>query len=417
MRILFLSQLIPYPLDAGPKVRAYYVLHYLAAAGHEVTLLAFSRPGDTTAAVDHLREFCAAVHTVPMPRSRLRDACHAARSLLTGQPFLIARDRVPAMTRRVQALAAVGDFDAIHADQLWMAPYALVGREAAVPPRPRLVLDQHNAVYLIPRRLAESGRGALVGWLLRREARLIRAYELDTLRRFDEVVWVSAEDRAAVGLSKAARVPHQRVIPICVDPQSTSPIRRAPRPHRVTFLGGLHWPPNAAGIAWFAREGWPRVRAAAPELTLTVIGKSPPGELLSVAAEPGSGIEVTGYVDDPRPYLAETAVFVVPLHAGGGMRVKIVEAWLWGLPIVSTTIGAEGICAQDGRDLLLADTAETFAAAVLRIHNEKGLAEALAESGRRQVKGCYDWAVEYAAWDAVYGAGVTEPASAASIVA
>jgi len=417
MRILFLSQLIPYPLDAGPKVRAYYVLRHLAAAGHVVTLLAFSRPGDTAAAIDHLREFCAAVHTVPMPRSRPRDVYHAVRSLLTGQPFLIARDHVPDMIEKIKELAVSEAFDVIHADQLWMAPYALAGWEAAVPPRPRLVLDQHNAVYLIPQRLAESRQAVLANWFLRREARLMQDYELETLQKFDDVVWVTAEDRAAVGLPERAGGPRQRVIPICVDPENSPPIRRASRPHRVTFLGGLHWPPNAAGIAWFAREVWPNVRAAAPELTLTVIGKSPSGELLSAAAKPGSGIEVTGYVDDPRPYLAETAVFVVPLHAGGGMRVKIIEAWLWGLPIVSMTIGAEGISAQDGRDLLLADTAEAFAAAVLRVHNEKGLAEALVESGRRQVEGHYDWAVEYVAWDAVYGVDVAEPASAASIVA
>ncbi|HRO23672.1 MAG TPA: glycosyl transferase family 1, partial [Promineifilum sp.] len=101
MRILFLSQLIPYPLDAGPKVRAYYVLRHLAEAGHEVTLLAFSRESDSAASIDHLRQFCVAVHTVPMPRSRPRDAYHAARSLLTGQPFLIARDHVPEMIEKV----------------------------------------------------------------------------------------------------------------------------------------------------------------------------------------------------------------------------------------------------------------------------------------------------------------------------
>ncbi|HRN66667.1 MAG TPA: glycosyltransferase family 4 protein [Promineifilum sp.] len=411
MRILFLSQLIPYPLDAGPKVRAYYVLRHLAEAGHEVTLLAFSRESDSAASIDHLRQFCVAVHTVPMPRSRPRDAYHAARSLLTGQPFLIARDHVPEMIEKVKGLAVSEAFDAVHADQLWMAPCALAAWEAVVPPRPRLVLDQHNAVYLIPQRLAESGRGALTRWLLRREARLMRAYELDTLQKFDDVVWVTAEDRAAVALPEVGS-PRQRVIPICVDPENTPPIRRASRPHRVTFLGGLHWPPNAAGIVWFAREVWPSVRAAAPELTLTVIGKSPPGELLSAAAEPGSRIEVTGYVDDPREYLAETAVFVVPLHAGGGMRVKIVEAWLWGLPIVSTTIGAEGILSSNGRDMLLADTTAAFVAAILRVVNEPGLADRLAESGRRQVEDHYDWSTEYASWDVIYGDAVLEQTAA-----
>lgn len=408
MRILFLSQLIPYPLDAGPKVRAYYVLRHLAAAGHEVTLLAFSRESDAAAAVAHLGEFCSDVHTVPMRRSRPRDAYHAARSLLGGIPFLIARDWVPAMARRVEELVTREAFDAIHADQLWMAPYALAGRDAARSPRPALVLDQHNAVHLIPRRLAESNRGAVAGVLLRREARLMRDFERDIVGRFDDVVWVTAEDRAAVDLPAKQAGPRQWVIPICVDPDNVPPLQRAIRPRRVTFLGGLHWPPNAAGIAWFAREAWPAIRADAPDLLLTVIGKSPPGELLAAAADPANRIEVTGYVDDPRPYLAETAAFIVPLGAGGGMRVKIIEAWMWGLPVVSTTIGAEGIHGRDGEHWLLADTAEGLAAAVLRVSREPGLADKLAAAGRRQVEKHYNWANEYAAWNAVYDLPVAE---------
>ena len=107
MRILFLSQLIPYPLDAGPKVRSYYVLRHLAAAGHHITLLAFSRETDAAASLDHLRQCCEAIHTVPMARSRGRDAFHLARSLVTGEPFLIARDRVDAMIEQVRRLAAL----------------------------------------------------------------------------------------------------------------------------------------------------------------------------------------------------------------------------------------------------------------------------------------------------------------------
>jgi len=404
VRILFLSQLIPHPLDAGPKVRSYYVLRHLAAAGHEVTLLAFSRESDTAASVAHLREFCD-VHTAPMDRSRWRDAYHAARSLPAGMPFLIARDHVPAMMSKVKELAATGAFDAIHADQLWMAPYALAARAAAGAPPPRLVLDQHNAVFLIPQRLAKSERGPAAGWLLRREAQLLRRYEQETGRRFDEVVWVTAEDRAAVGLPEPPAGPRSRVIPICVDPLGAPALRRAANARRVTFLGGLHWPPNAAGIRWFVRDVWPRVRAAVPDAVLTVIGKSPPSELRRDSRPPGgpsASIEVTGYVDDPAPYLAETAVFIVPLHAGGGMRVKILDAWAWGLPVVSTSVGAEGIDTLSGRDLLLADSPEDFAAAVVRAICEPELAAGLATAGRRKVEERYNWLVEYKAWNDVY---------------
>jgi glycosyltransferase involved in cell wall biosynthesis len=138
------------------------------------------------------------------------------------------------------------------------------------------------------------------------------------------------------------------------------------------------------------------VRAEIPDAVLTVIGKSPPREL------EGEGIEVTGYVTDLMPYLAETGAFIVPLHAGGGMRVKILDAWGWGLPVVSTTIGAEGIRAQDGNDILIADTAETFAEAVVRVLRDPALAQRLSENGRQTVLEAYDWRVIYSAWDEVY---------------
>ncbi len=108
-------------------------------------------------------------------------------------------------------------------------------------------------------------------------------------------------------------------------------------------------------------------------------------------------------MDDPIPYLAETTVFIVPLHAGGGMRVKIVDAWCWGLPVVTTTIGAEGIAVQDGENVLLADTPEAFAQAVARVLQEPELAARLAAGGRRTVEICYDWRKVYRAWDEVYG--------------
>jgi glycosyltransferase involved in cell wall biosynthesis len=406
MRILFLSQLVPYPLDAGPKVRSYYVLRWLAGAGHEVTLLAFSRESDTAAAIDHLRAYCAAVHTVPMPRSRARDAYHLGSSLLSGQPFLIARDSVDAMQAMVRDLAAVKAFDAVHADQLWMAPYALTAAGSARS-KPLLVLDQHNAMFLIPQRLAESSGNPAARALLRREAAVMARYERETCRRFDEVVWVTAEDRTAVGLDgeTTGAMPCQRVIPICVDPDGQATVERVARPHRVTFLGGLHWPPNAAGIVWFAREVWPRLRAEFPDAVLTVIGKNPPAELTSGAPSAVRGLDITGYVDDPLPYLRETAAFIVPLHAGGGMRVKILDAWAWGLPVVSTTIGAEGIATRDGDNLLIADDADSFAAAVGRVLLEQGLAAGLSTGGRRTVETDYNWRTIYAAWDAVYPSG------------
>ena len=406
MRLLFLTQVLPYPLDAGPKVRAYYVLRHLAER-HDVTLASFVRPTDTLAATRHLAQYCTAVHTVPLRRSRPRDALHALRSLVTGESFIIARDWVPAMSHLLDAQCALHAFDAVHADQLWMAPYALAARSAGrTGNRPAAVLDQHNAVYLIPLRLAQRETSPLKRKLLELESHKLARYEVKTCRCFDRVVWVSQQDHDAVQRQAAlshspppvdrALVPCSAVIPICGDADTTSPIARKPGAHRLTFLGGLHWPPNEQGIRWFADRVWPLLSSAVPDCTLTVIGKAPPAQLA------GPRIEVTGYVDDPTPFLEETAVFIVPLLAGGGMRVKIVDAWLWGLPVVSTTIGAEGITIRPGENVLIADSPEQFAAAVLALLQDPARGERLGNAGRKWAKQAYHWRTVYRHWDDVY---------------
>lgn len=398
MNILFLSQVLPYPLDAGPKMRSYFVLRHLTRQ-HKVTLLTFVRDSDRSEDIAHLAEFCDAVHTVPIRRSPWRDLKFFGQSLLTQQPFLIIRDQIPAMTDKIDQLVRSGSFDVVHADQLWMAQYALATQQTGVSKPLRSILDQHNAVHLIPHRLAEAESNPVKRFILNREARLLANYEPDVCNQFDHVVWVTSEDRQAVAeLPRASGLEqsYSTIIPICADPVQTEPISRSPNGHRVTFLGGLHWPPNAQGILWFAEHVFPQVRAKMPRALLTIIGKDPPAGLSGV------GVEVTGYVTDLEPYLSETAVFVVPLHAGGGMRVKILDAWSWGLPIVSTTIGAEGIDVRHGEDILIADSSATFAQAIIRIMADPNLAQRLIDTGRQTVIEKYNWQKTYRAWDEIY---------------
>ena len=196
MRILYLSQLVPYPADAGPKVRSLHVIEYLATAGHEVTLVAFSRPTDTEAAISYLKNICDSVHTVPMHRSRVKDAGFFVKSLLNGEPFLMARDYVPEMHQLLKSLLIQSTFDAVHADQLWMAPYALEVKRLA--PNIKLVLDQHNAVYLVPERMAGNSSNPLKKWVLGMEGRKLARYEVETCTKFDDVVWVTDDDRKAL---------------------------------------------------------------------------------------------------------------------------------------------------------------------------------------------------------------------------
>ncbi len=185
------------------------------------------------------------------------------------------------MDRRIEDLILESDFDVIHADQLWMAPYALRAAELSKQKRgrPHLVLDQHNAVHLIPARMGEDVRNPLARALLKREARLMKRYEAQMCTRFDHVVWVTNEDRNAVKkLMEPAQSNHQEinpdihfcsddesVIPICVDPQEIQPVDHLTSEPKILFVGGMHWPPNAEGVRWFNDEILPLIKKRFPE--------------------------------------------------------------------------------------------------------------------------------------------------------
>lgn len=451
--VLFLTQVLPYPLDAGPKVRAYYMLRHLARQ-HDVTLVSFVRSDDRPEALAHLRGICTAVHVAPMRRSAWRNVVAGAKGLLSGLPIVIARDEMPEMAALLRRLTRAVHFDVIHADQLSMSAWGLLAADTPFAPfalrpsrfasfalrafrppwglrapdapsrlrasnSPRLLLDEHNAIYLLAQRMAETESRLLRKIIMQREARAFRCYEAAMLRTYDAVLTVTEEDRCHL---LALPVPDSRFqqssifnlqssssnlpskitpIPICVDPTQVAVVPRASGgPPTVLHLGTMFWPPNVTGVVWFARTVWPQVRACAPDARFVIVGKNPPADVLALTNDPS--ITVTGYVPDPTPYLAAADAFVVPLHAGGGMRVKILDAWLWGLPIVSTPIGAEGIALREGENILLAADADAFADATVRCLTDSALNARLRTAGRAWVEAQYSWQVVYHRVDEVY---------------
>lgn len=394
MRVLLLTQVLPYPPDSGPKVKTWNVLKYLARQ-HEVTLASFIR-GDQSAEVDVLRRYCRAVHTIPMTRSPILDGLALLHSLAIGQPWMMVRDDRAAMRRLVDRLAAETHFDIAHADQLNMAQYA------ARVPGARKVLDAHNALWLLYKRLAETMPAGLRRWLLERDWRLLKDYEGRLVREFDAVLAVSGEDRAA--LIEAAGGPRDiTVIPIAVDTDEIPVVSRVPQAHHLLHLGTMYWPPNIDGMLWFVNEVYPLIRTQRPDVGLDIVGARPPQALTALNGN-GWNIHVTGYVNDPGPYLERAGVFIVPLRAGGGMRVKILEALARGLPLVTTTLGCEGIAVEHGRHVLIADTPEAFARETLRLLNDRALADELGRQGRRLIEAVYDYRAACQPLDALYGA-------------
>ncbi len=406
-KILFLTQIVPFPPDAGPKVKTYHVIRALAGQGHSVTLVSFVRPEEVRH-IPALREICDAVHEVPIHRSRVADVGYMIRSYLTNRPFLIERDDLHPMQEMVNQLVREDDFQFIHADQLTMVQFALRGASAFPGKKPKVIFDAHNAVWTIVERMKENARFFLKP-VLAVEARRVKQYEGELLRTVDHVLAVTDIDRnlleEAMHFSKpekSDRVSPITVIPIAVDTQKLQPVNRKVGSKNIVTLGTLHYPPNADGIRWFFNEVFPLVREQVPNATLTIIGKNPPQDFIELAERNPGVIKVTGYVDDLRPYLEESALMVVPVRAGGGMRVRILEAFAYAMPVVTTTVGLEGIHGTPDHDVIVADTPADFANRTAELLENASLQEKLATNGRELATNKYDWQAVLAAMRPIY---------------
>lgn len=403
MRILFLTQIIPYPPNAGPRVKTWNLLRYLSDQGYDVTLVSFVRPEEEEY-IPVLEEVCSAVYTVPMVRSRVADVGYWLKSHVSRRPFLIERDDLKMMRQQVQQLLAAESFDVIHADQLTMTQFALDVNVNGK--RPFTIFDAHNATWTIWQRMRENAPSFLkpVYWI---EENRIKKYEGMLVKSFDHTLVVIDPDRDAllegVDQSQAARLAKRiSSIPIAVDTIKLQPINRKPGSTNIMTMGSLHYPPNADGIRWFLQEVFPLVQKQMPYVTLTVIGKSPPADFIEMANESNGAIEVTGFVDELTPYMERAALMVVPVRAGSGMRVRLLEAFARAMPAVTTTIGLEGITATHDKEILIADTPQTFADETIRVLQDENLQTRLAENGRFLAENKYDWQVALRQMDKVY---------------
>lgn len=403
MHILFLTQIIPYPPDAGPKVKTWHVLRYLIGRGDQVTLISFVRPEEEQY-ISTLQAQGIEVISVPMRRSRVKDVGYLLLSLLKGTSFLNERDNLREFRRAVQEQLENNAIDVIHADQLTMAQFATVKPGLRQPVR---VFDAHNAVWTIVARMVENLPRFLQPFA-QIEARKVLEFEANTVRDFEHTLAVSEQDRSALlsaladDRERQAASARITVTPIAVDTAALQPLQRSPNSRRIVTLGTLHYPPNADGIRWFLKDVFPLVLSREPEAHLTIIGKNPPDDFVTLAGQDPLHIQVTGYVEDLNPYFEQSAIIVVPVRAGGGMRVRILEAFARGMPLVTTTVGLEGIDAQDGREVIVRDESETFAQAVVDLLENPAEQSKLALAGRKQVEAKYDWHLALKGMDQVF---------------
>jgi polysaccharide biosynthesis protein PslH len=384
MRILWVKLGGLWPCTSGGRVRSLQTIAELAR-NHQVTVITTHAPGDDPEGLVKRLPDCEQVISIPYAAPKRGSAAFAASlaaSWFSPEPVDNWKWRVPEVCERVRSLMDSGAVDLCVADFLVAAACVPFGGKVPV------VLFEHNVEYLIWQRLAQLETRPLQRALFEIEWRKMRAREADACRRANLTVAVSEDDR--VRLEELA--PGSRIVSTPTGVDTNYFVQNGFRqiPTRLVFSGSMDWHPNEDAVCYFADAILPRIREHVPDVSLTVVGRNPGARLREVAERTG-GIHITGTVDDVRPSIGEASVYVVPLRAGGGTRLKIFEALAMSKPVVSTTVGAEGLALESGRHFLAADDPGDFASAVVSLLHDERRRKALGQAGRELVETHYSW--------------------------
>jgi glycosyltransferase involved in cell wall biosynthesis len=377
MRILFLSRWYPYPPANGSKLRIYNLLRGLANH-HELTLISFADQPDVEPDVAGLQSICRAVHTVPW-KPYQPDSRQARMGFFSSKPRFVIDTFSESMKACIEQVLTHNTFDLVIASQFDMANYSPFFRqipalfeeiEVGVP------YEQYVQAGSMGRRLRYG-----LTWVKHRRylASLLQNFQACTVVSEQELQYLSHVLNGNITV---------KIIPNCIDLANYGDIQQTPQPNTLIFTGAFSYYPNYQAMIWFVGKVLPLIHAQNQDVQLTITGNH--GNRL---LPPASNVTLTGFVDDVRPFIASAWASIVPLHTGGGTRLKILEAMALGTPVIATSKGAEGLNVEAGKHLLIADTPEIFAQEVLRLLREPELRRELANNAQQLVAQNYDWSV------------------------
>jgi polysaccharide biosynthesis protein PslH len=378
-RALFLTPEAPYPLEGGGALRAASLLEYLAAR-YEVDVIVFREPGAPDPASLFPAGRARLIHVIDLPPHSGAPMARVARNagrLLRRTPPLV--DRFSGFGARVSAFIRERTYAVALIEHFWCAPYV----EQVAGAAKLTVLDLHNVESVLHERCAKTEPlpMALAHHAFRRAA---LGLEKKWLPRFDRLLVASEDDaRQVEAISPGARMQvYPNAIPSIAQPHPAEQ-------DVIAFSGNFGYHPNVSGMRFFVAKIWPGLRAQWPALALRLIGKNQ--EAVSGIVNDDPRIELSGRVDNAVEALAAAKVVIVPLLAGSGTRLKIIEAWAAGRAVVSTRIGVEGLPARDGENILLADDPLRFAEAVSALLASPAERARLGQAGRALFELQFTW--------------------------
>ena len=370
MRILFLTNLLPYPLDNGGKIKTYTTLKALYSGNNQTDLVCFKEQVE-----DHnyqeLDKICHSVHEVFQRLTTANNKKYmmlmAAKSLLSIYPLSSYKFISREMSEYLSSLASI-DYDLIYYDHLPMYVYYRLCKKYW--PKARVILDEHNCEATIMKRNAETSSNRFKRAFMFYEASKVEKFESCALLSADKSIILSDADYNTLRNATGKDFDHT-IIPIGVTDKG---LKKQCNPDADTisilFVGTLTWEPNNQGLIWFIDNVIPRMEKEGIKYKLYIVGKNP-SEQVMLKTKDNENITVTGYVDSVDPYYDLCDITVVPLFIGSGQRVKLIEAFSKGMPAVSTTIGAEGLAYEDRKNIVIADSSQQFIDGINLLKNER----------------------------------------------
>jgi glycosyltransferase involved in cell wall biosynthesis len=416
LKVLVFAPRECWPPHTGAKLRNYYLARSLAGRA-EVTYLSFADSSDGNSA-GAAPEFESALsepaalfqQTVAVGRTEGYSISNILRGIVGRTPLTVLNYTTREMAAKLATLLDETDFDIVQMESLHLSAYLPIIRAARS--QPFVVCDWHNVESELMHRYSQYETHVARRLYAKATARRIRGLEQRMIAQFDTHIVVSERDQASLlALAPGARIfvvengvhisrfcdaamaRAHRASALETEAQRSGGAHTntvaLPRRKRLVFVGSMDYHANEDAAAYFAKGVWPRIYAEAPDFKFTIVGRKPGPVVRSLANLPG--VEVTGTIDDVRPYYREAFAAVVPLRAGGGSRLKILESMAAGVPVISTSLGAEGLEVTDGENILLADSVRAFRDAVNRLAIGPELWAKLASAGRELVSRRYAW--------------------------
>lgn len=384
MQVAFVTPFLPWPADTGGKLRSFYLAAGLAESA-TVDLFTFSHSLTETAEADPgpLASLC---RTVDITTLQLEPRAMRPLTALTHDMPRSLRYFQDGQSLRDMRRKLMRGYDLLVCDEIVVSPY--MWDVAGLEQTPRLI-NRQKIDHLHYAEMAASravGRDKGLDWL---EARRLRRFEESEMPRYQAVVVCSQEDRQTAALQLAGNGAPIEVIVNGADTNFYQPVREPDLHPTVLLLGTMHYYPNIDAVLHYVQTMHDALRAAIPDLQVLIVGHRPPSEIEALGNLPG--ITVTGSVPDIRPYMARSWIQIVPLRLGGGTRLKIVESMAAGLPVLSTSVGAQGLGATDGQELMLADDPADFVRKAVTLLSNGDLRAAMAATARTYVEANYSW--------------------------